>query len=347
MQISAPNIEETKTKQKIALDAAKDSLSIPNFRQLKRNDPWEKAIDQLGKQITKKFSAQHVTKGWLKMYEMLTLTPVGSYLLSILGTVNVFYNAALPGAFIFADNHYFRTNNKNINWVVSSYYPKDTEGKDFLGDKYGLLTKYPERSLVGAITTSKGRFWSDGDLTNAKVPAILAMLAKSKLGTINMYTADGAFDVEGKENLQEELSMPLIRGEIECGFRSLSVGGVMIIKIFTFFTPQMWTLLVYLTRLFEKFDIYKPQTSGVLNSESYFIGIGYKGTNDFSIIMKDSRDPTTRYSEPTEAENIFLFNKMMTLTTNQINNINNFLQGHGPKLSVNLDIKPLPTKDQL
>ena len=231
---------------------------------------------------------------------------------------------------------------------MASYLPR-SENKDYLGDEFNLINRYPKRTLVGHINTNRGAFWCDGDITNPKMPTILATLAKSKLGDIHLYTSDGGFDVQGKENLQEELSLPLIRGEIECGLRSLVRGGVLIIKIFTFFTPQMWTMLVYLMRLFENFDIYKPQPSGALNSESYFIGIGFRGITEetLNIIMKNARDASTRYAIPTIEEDSFLVNKMNFLTNYQIHNIEGFLEGKGPKLLLDLDIRPLHHRDQL
>lgn len=335
---------ESVESQKASLTEVKDLLARPDFENLKKNDPWEKSIRFYRRKITQRFGGQNVTKAWLKMYEILTTTQVGAYLLSLGNQINCFFNAELPGGFIYAANHFFRTHNKSFDWVVSSYLPKTTQGKDFLGDEFKLLTKYPKHALVGEIHTNRGKFWSDGDLTNPKVPAILATLAKSRLSPIHLYTADGGFDVQGRENQQEELSLSLIRGEVECGLRSLSVGGVMIIKIFTFFTPQMWTMLAYLTRAFDSYDIFKPKTSGVLNSESYFIGIGYRGLTGDDLTPILGNGP---YVTPTTTENAYLTNKMTGLTGRQINNIRAFLNGNGPKLSINFDIRPLQPDHQL
>ena len=335
--------------QKNNLIEVKDLLARPDFESLKRNDTWEKGIRYQRRYITNNFGGQNVTKAWLKMYEILTHTSVGNLLTQAQGTVNCFFNAELPGGFIYAVNHFLRTYNKQFDWVIASYLPKNTQGKDFLKDDFSLLSKYPGHSLVGPVITNRGSFWCDGDLTNPKMPAILAALATSRLSPIHLYTADGGFGVEGRENLQEELTLPLIRGEVECGLRSLTLGGVMIIKIFTFFTPQMWTMLVYLMRAFEQYDIFKPQTSGALNSESYFIGIGYRGlaADALTIIARDSADETTRYAIPTETENAYLLNKMTSMTNRQINNIRGFLVGKGPKLTVELKVRFLRSDNQL
>ena len=347
LQINQNNLQNNITNlinaRQNELNDVKTLLTNEKFSQLKRNDVWEQSVVNYRRYITRTLKGQNVTKAWLKMYEMLTETSIGEYLLQLTDDVHCFFNAELPGGFIYALNHYFKNKHHAFDWVISSYLPENTKDKDFLSDDFQLLSKYPNNALVGNIKNT----WIDGDLTNPDMPDILAKLAKSILGDIHLYTADGGFDVQGNENQQEELTLPLIRGEIECGLLSLAKGGVMIIKIFTFFTPQMFTLLVYLTRLFESYDIFKPQTSGILNSESYFIGIGYKNNMNKDNIKQDINDPNTIYAIPTDQENQYLFNKMDTLTNNQITNINTFLHGKTHKLTINLPITPLKIKDKL
>jgi 23S rRNA U2552 (ribose-2'-O)-methylase RlmE/FtsJ len=318
------------------LNQAKDSLNRPDFASLKRKDPGEQQMRQARAYVTKEKGAQNASRAWFKLMEMLLKTPLGAYLLT-LPMINAFFNAELPGAFIFAFNHFAHQYHKTLRWVIASYLPKSEKGKDFLSDQYGLMAKYPGNSLVGQIKTNRGVFWSEGDLTHPKTPAILAQLAKSKLGQINLYTADGGFDVEGRENLQEVLSLPLIRGEVEAGVLSLSNGGCLVLKIFTFFTPQMRTLLGLLMRLFQQLDIFKPETSGRLNSESYVIGLGFKGISPEQLnqLRQDPLNPQTRYVTLTPSEEQFILGRMRTLVEYQITQINAFLDGQ--PVSMNLD----------
>jgi hypothetical protein len=310
------------------LNNVKNLLSRPDFEDLKKRDPWEREIRNLRSNISKNFGGQNVTRAWLKMYEILTQTEVGPHLLKLGNRINCFFNAELPGGFIYAVNHFLRTNNKSFDWLISSYLSATDQGS-FLKDEFHLLTKYPGNSLAGKITTNQGVFWSNGDLTNPKVPAILATLAQSVLHPVHLYTADGGFDVGGREEQQEVLSAPLIKGEIECGLRCLGIGGVMVIKIFTFFSQQMVSILTLLIRVFNKYDIYKPQTSGQLNSESYFIGIGYRG------ITQDELNNILNII-PNDIEYKYLSDKITSLVTTQINNINGFLSGKGPVLQTNM-----------
>lgn len=320
------------------LNVAKDTLNLPNFEELKKKDPFESRVRQIRREIEQKFGAQHVTKAWLKMWEILTQTPMGADLLKK-PSVKAFFNAELPGAFIFSVNQYLKTQGKQLDWLVSSYWPQDKAG-DFIEDQYGLVEANPDRSLVGILNTSKGRFWSNGDLTNPRMPAILAQLS----GPVDLYTADGGFDVTGKENLQETLTTPLIKGEIETGLRALKPGGDFVLKIFTFFTPEMLALLTILMRSFQQYYIFKPSTSGPLNSESYFVGVGYRGPGNLPFL---NQPPDAILGTLTPEELNFLLTRMRELVTSQIQNIQAFLKGQPTQMPVYPNVSPLNPQDRI
>ena len=282
----------------VELNKAKDQLETVQFESLRKSDPYEQQIESLKRQLN---FGQHVTKAWLKMYEILLITPLGRYLISLPSPIRGFFNAELPGAFLFATNHFLKSNKQGLEFVVSSFYPQNQQG-DFIGDQFGLLKKYPERSLVGRVKTTQGVFWSNGDLTNPAVPPILVQLARAKLGSIDLYTADGGFDVVGRENLQEKLSIPLIRGEIETGFRALRVGGAFVLKIFTFFTLEMEGFLEAIKHSFDYFELFKPTTSAPMNSELYVIAIGYHGngtsvTSQMTVLSPQLQAERTKYTK--------------------------------------------------
>lgn len=329
------------------LNTAKDLLNRPDFEALKRSDPFEEKIRQIRRELTEKTGAQNLTKAGLKMLDILQQTPLGAYLLS-LPKVRALFNAELPGSFLFTTNHFLRSQGKELDWLLASYMPLPT-GQDVsspasaslagkpkkveggpLEDIFGLIPANPGRILVGQLKTNKGTFWSTGDLTNPKVPSVLAQLA----GQVDLYTADGGFDVSGKENQQEELSLPLIRGEIETGFRTLKPGGAFVLKIFTFFTPQMLAYLLILMRSFNQFFIYKPPTSTPLNSESYFVGLGFKGP---ALLSQLSEDPSRILETMTQEEAQFLWSHLVGLVQNQIAAIQKFVN-HQP-----VPLPPTPT----
>jgi 23S rRNA U2552 (ribose-2'-O)-methylase RlmE/FtsJ len=117
----------------------------------------------------------------------------------------------------------------------------------------------------------------DGDMTNPQMIDLIAEKVIKTIGKVNLYTADGGFDVEGRENEQERLSIPLIDGEFECGYKVLENDGIMVIKLFTFFTDEMVRILANAASKFQEWTLFKPNSSSMINSEIYFIGIGYTG----------------------------------------------------------------------
>lgn len=243
----------------------KDLLNRPDFKRLSQQSPWNLWIVELRKQVP----GEHVSKGWLKCFEMLNLPQV-KVQLSQLPAV-VFCNAELPGSFVYAINHFYALQGKHPNFLLASYM----QG---LPDSYNLLKNHPEFALTGTITTNKGVFEVNGDLTQPRMPKIISTLAKSKHPNIYLYTSDGGFDVDGgQENQQEELSIPLKYGEFQTGLLSLAKSGVAIIKIFNFFTPTMQAMIDLAGQCFQKWEFYKPQTSNPTNGEIYFIGINFKG----------------------------------------------------------------------
>lgn len=317
------------------LNAAKDSLNIPQFERLKKAQTYEEQIRQLRRQTIRNANAQHVTRAWLKMYEMLTQTPLGE---SLPANTKAFFNAELPGGFVFATNHYLKTHGKNLSWLIASFQPRTAQEK-YIGDIFGIMQANPDKTLSGRISTNRGVFWSTGDLTDKLMTQILAQLAGP--GTIDLYTADGGFDVTGRENLQETLSLPLIQGEINTGMQVLKVGGNMVLKIFTFFTPEMWANLVRLMRAFNNYTLYKPTTSNPLNSEVYFIGLNFMGDQVGDVA------PEQILNTLSSAEANFIWQNMQNLVGAQINAINAFLQQQALPAPVELTPEPLAEEDYI
>ncbi len=303
------------------LNLAKEKLNRKDFSQLKQNSAFESGIKSVRKQIEANLKGQHVTKAWLKMVDLLFQEAVWSRIYN--KQVKVFFNAELPGGFVFAANHVFQTNKIPFDWVVSSLYPREVKSVDHIADMFGLIERNPEHSLVGPITIPKGTFWSDGDLTNPKMCDILAKLAQQKLGKVNLYTADGGIDTDDRPEIQEVLTTPVISGEVRVAVQVLDLGGVAIIKMFTFFTPVMRNLIIWFGRHFDQYTFVKPAASSSLNSEVYFLGLGFKGPVDLPSEV-----------EITPEEDLFLNNYSRSFAQNQIKTIQDLVQGTDKELDV-------------
>ena len=248
-------------------------LKMDEFHQFnkKKEDYYNKASRLLDPFLYYRREAENrvipkksLTNAWLKCWEMVhkfTLLPTH-------GSVKLFCNAELPGAFLFALNHFIATKTKlTYDWVANSLYP--SEGH-ILGDEFGLYRQFPEKWLM-----SKEQ---NGDVTN---PVIINYISSRCDRTIDLYTSDIGIELSHDTfKKQEEIEAPLNLGQILCALRTLKEGGNMVCKTFMFFHPFSISLF-YLTSLcFTTFYIHKPETSRPHNSEVYLIGKGFKVNED-------------------------------------------------------------------
>jgi cap2 methyltransferase len=203
-----------------------------------------------------------MTNAWLKCWELIheyQLIPRDHSL-----EWTVFCNAELPGAFIFAIDHYIQTKTKSprYTWFANSLFP--THG-DILGDEFGLYKRHRDHWLM--------------DESNGGSVTDLAMIhiIKDRLeGKVDLYTSDiGIGLTQDTFNQQEELEAPLHLGQVICALNTLKEGGHMVCKMFMFFHPFSMSLLYLLMDVFEELYISKPTTSRPGNSEVYLVGKGY------------------------------------------------------------------------
>ena len=273
-------------------------------------------VSNLKISIVEQYNGQCSTNEWLALYEILSTDMVSKSLKDI----NAFLNWEFPGTFLFAANHYAKTNEKKFSWVISSYYPQNDTNSNYKRDKFNIIKNNPKNSLIGVVNTSQGNMWSDGNIFSSLIPQFLSDYAISILGTINLYTGNGEIVPRPSEDVIEQYTFQLLRGEIETGLRVLSKGGVFIIKLYTFFTPQMLSLLIALKRVFEKSDIIKPWSIPSYKSDVYFVGVGYKGPNEqlLNSLTTALTDASIFYSIPTPSEKEYILNKLSYFVNRQI-----------------------------
>lgn len=108
-----------------------------------------------------------------------------------------------------------------------------------------------------------------------------AFVAKSAQKSM-IFTADGGFDFSNDYSNQEIQAFELIVASFRMGFLSLAKGGFMIIKVFDVFLESTKQLLLGSGLCFSSFTLYKPATSRPCNSERYFIGRGFLGSQHAS-----------------------------------------------------------------
>jgi hypothetical protein len=119
------------------------------------------------------------------------------------------------------------------------------------------------------------------------------ILYLEKLEKFNFYSSDASRGLPVIDNTnqldysQEEIfNAKLHLGCALAGFAVLQPGGIFVAKMFTFYEPLSWNLILVYTLLFESFSIFKPQASRTSNSEIYLIGLNYKPNNDIYTWLK-------------------------------------------------------------
>ena len=270
------------------LNAAKDKLNeIPEglFYNLTNKLDMYATLRNL---VQKTYNMEHATNAALKMYEMIyqleLLMPNGQCLPS----VNVFCNAELPGAFVIAINHFMRTKcvSSDFDWVASSYLPAaamQAGDKTILEDKYKIYEKNRLHWLMGPAPNAlpEGETPVTGDVTDAAVINTLGNATHQRFSTsdgANLYTSDVGIEIEKADlNRQEELTAFVNYGQVLTGMLALALGGTLITKQFTFYTPFSRSLIAIVASLFDETYIIKPKTSRPTNSEVYLVGKGFKG----------------------------------------------------------------------
>lgn len=134
-----------------------------------------------------------------------------------------------------------------------------------------FLRKHPEVTITyGADNT--------GDIYNLEnQDSFLNELGAKKS---HLFTADGGFDFKADYIHQEQSVFRLIVSSFALAFESLLPGGVCIIKLFDTYGNTTQEFLGFLSCFFKEWTLYKPAMSRPCNSERYFIGAGFRGTND-------------------------------------------------------------------
>jgi 23S rRNA U2552 (ribose-2'-O)-methylase RlmE/FtsJ len=108
----------------------------------------------------------------------------------------------------------------------------------------------------------------------------------------HLFTADGGFDFKMDYKRQEQIAFRLIVASFAMAFESLAIHGVCVIKLFDTFGRTTQEFLAFVSCCFKEWTLYKPAMSRPCNSERYFIGTGFRGSNPqtkvfFSSLQKD------------------------------------------------------------
>lgn len=124
-----------------------------------------------------------------------------------------------------------------------------------------------------------------GNLYNHVNHLAFTQVVETKMGKVDVYTADGGFDFSADFNGQENNVQRLLVAEALAGLTCLQTGedSIMILKLFDTKCQATLDFLWMLSSCFQKTALVKPQTSRPANSERYWIGKGFRGVDDWML----------------------------------------------------------------
>ena len=300
-----------------------------NTNEIYRTSPHNNWI----RHLESSFSGQYINQDWLICMDLLYMKEVNEHL-SRYQKHQIYCHDNLPGSFIFAINHYFKSKDIEYTWLLSSFCPQNSPSQNSLlqisqnrplnMDTLHLKDRNPKNVLFGKLTiNSKGKnldVWNSCDFTSSKTPKVLSELVLNTYYKVNLFVANGGNYVSNVIR-NEELNLKTIVNEFKLGYDILQENGVMIIKLYTAFTPFMKSLMITFRRLFKECEIIKPFTSTPIDSVHYFIGVNFIKSQ---INIPDDIVSSMEWVNPTKEEQAWLNTRIYNLTISQSSSIEKF-----------------------
>lgn len=222
-----------------------------------------------------------LSRSYFKMIELWKMCDIGKEIEGLLQRDEGFYSAhgaEGPGGFIEGCVNMCKKN--KIEFKGASAITLYSEDKSVPGWKkaHSFLKYNPE------IHINYG-YDETGNIMNTENIDFFVEKMEEDFGKkAHIYTADGGFDFSDNYSAQEKTVFKLLFAEILLGLKSLSKGGVLIVKCFDTCESYTIELLYCISSLFRSFGIVKPNSSRVANAERYIVGKGYVGLEEATIM---------------------------------------------------------------
>jgi hypothetical protein len=115
-----------------------------------------------------------------------------------------------------------------------------------------------------------------GNILDQETRDLFVDWVKTKLGKVDLVIGDGAFEVDGQEEKQEENIIPILHAETWVAFQLLEDNGSFLLKMFNISFCSTLTLLYGLKCAFISVSFLKPPESRKSNSERYVLCQGFR-----------------------------------------------------------------------
>ena len=202
-----------------------------------------------------------LSRSYFKMIEMMR----SLYLLDSFSDIPVktFHLAEGPGGFIEAVTHvragdtHLHTHDEYYGMTLvddAEYVPGWKKSREFL----------EQNPRVKIVTGEDGT-------GNILTPENLAFCYEHHKNSVHFLTGDGGFDFSADFLNQESSAAVLVFAQIMYAVLMQKKGGHFVIKLFDVFTRPTQELIYFLTGLYSKVYLIKPNTSRYANSERYLV----------------------------------------------------------------------------
>jgi len=243
--------------------------------------------------ITEIYGGEYVTTAWLKCFEI-----VSNYdMLNNTGndkTVNYFGICEQPGAFIYALNHYTKTNlKKDFDFIIESLV--DPTNKKIFKPEQKLFDKYKNNYDYGADGT--------GDVTKVtNLKYYRKKYIKEQKKHFHIITADCGLDCSADFKEQEKNLSWVFMGQLILALSIASLKTNYFFKLFTSYDNLTHEMLFLASQFFDEVKLVRTLTTKPQSGETYCICKGFN--KDENYMDKIVPQLYEWYSKPRK----FLFN---------------------------------------
>ena len=211
-----------------------------------------------------------LSRSFYKLIEIMQLLSINTELTN---KIKSFHLAEGPGGFIEAIS-YLRNNSEDM------YY-----GMTLINDDVNVPGWKKSYTFLDKIDNVRLEMGVDGTGDLFNLENLLYCMKKYK-NSMDIITGDGGFDFSYDFNSQEGASIKLIFAQICYAIAMQKKGGTFILKLFDIFLENTVHLIYYLSSMYEKVYIVKPNTSRAANSEKYLVCKNFKLNDSVNEIEK-------------------------------------------------------------
>jgi hypothetical protein len=228
---------------------------------------------------------QPLSRSYFKMIELWKYVGIDAAVRELVerdGALHTAHAAEGPGGFIEACAVMASRNDWGFGSATGITLQSDAKNIPGWRKTARFLTAYPQ------VTTHNGADGTGDILKTENMDAFVRDFRETHPNGAHVFTADGGFDFSGDYGAQEDAILPLLLAETLIGLRTLSKGGVFILKCFDTTLAATIDLLWLIRCSFCEWSLVKPRTSRAGNAERYIVGKGFLGdVEDVVSILTD------------------------------------------------------------